>query len=426
MNDLTSKYVGIDSPYNPNIRFLENEINNYRILAFPGGTRSGKTYSIVQWIWRQLDRYSGVEYSIVRQTLPAVKGTVINDFTQIGQDAGLYTDKNHNLTEKFYLHNGNTVKYFSGDTVDKMKGIKQHLLYLNEGPELDWKVVQQLMFRTSGKILIDYNPSYPESWIYDNILTRKDCAFITTTYADNPHLPKAQVAEIDWMKDNDPDAYKIYGLGQRGEIRGQIYSNFKRIKSWEIHGAVIPVIDFGYSNDPCSIGEFQHHNRAIYGRELIYKTGMTNLDIAFILAFYGYDLNKDVIADSAEPKSIGELRRGFDISIDTVTRLAFEFKDEIKCDLTPEQMNTVLKLIRDGFHVHGAKKGPDSIRNGINQVKEHEVFVMDDASNAWKEYIKYKWKEDPDTGRLTNVAIDKDNHWMDCLRMFALNYQLIV
>ena len=152
---------------------------------------------------------------------------------------------------------------------------------------LDWKVVEQLLWRTEYKIIMDYNPSYPESWMYDNILARKDCAFIVTTYADNPHLTAGQRAEIDWMRENDPDTYRVYGLGQRGELRGQIYKNWKHIAELPKEYPSTFVIDWGYANDPACIAEFKTHNRAIYGKEHLYQTGLHNIHLGIKLVLCG-------------------------------------------------------------------------------------------------------------------------------------------
>jgi len=415
MNDLTSKYVGKSGKWNPNLMFLENEIMNYRILALPGGTRSGKTTAVIQWIWRQMSKYRGVEYSIARQTLTALKSTALRDFVDIGTQAGLYREAFHNQTEKEYRWNGNMLDYFGADDDEKIRGRKRKVLYMNEGPEMLWPVVQQLLFRTEAKVIIDYNPSYPESWVYDNILTRKDCAMITTTYMDNPHLPAGQVAEIEWLKENDPEAYKVYGLGQRGELKGQIYKNWKRIKELPVDYPFIYVIDFGFTNDPAAITKLCKHNRALYAKQLVYSPGLDNIDIGIHLFFHGVTSSDMVIADSAEPKSISELRYGWDLNAEYLeTKMGLlGYSDKGK---VPE----LQAALKKGFTVLGALKGQDSIDAGIQKVKQFEVFVTEDSHDAWKEYTKYKWAEDPRTGKLLNVPVDAFNHFMDTVRMFAL------
>jgi len=416
MHDLTTKYVGKSTKYNPNLVFLESEFKNYRIFAMPGGTRSGKTYSVIQFLWRNLYKYHGIQYSIVRQTLPALKATVMRDFEEIGREAKLYNGNLHNLTDKEYRYNNNLVDYFSGDDNEKIRGRKRHVLYMNEGPELPWDVVQQLLFRTSDKVILDYNPSYPESWVYDKILTRSDCAYITTTYRDNPFLTAGQLSEIEWLQLNDPEGYKVYGLGQRGELRGQIYTNWKPIKSMPVDYPIITVIDFGFSNDPTAISQFSTHNRAIYGCEKLYKKEQNNLQIACHLFFIGCDSSSMIIADSAEPKSIVELRIGWDLTSEAVKLLAFQCGYEC----SEETIVKLQKQLKKGFTVLAASKGQDSIDAGIQKLKQYEVFITEDSHNAWMEYRKYRWAEDKKTGKLLNVPVDESNHFMDTLRYFCL------
>lgn len=412
MNDLTEKYVGVPGKHNPNLVFLENEIKNYRFLAMPGGTRSGKTYSTVQWIWRNLHKFNNIQYSIVRQTLPALKATVMRDFIEVGTEAKLYSDKYHNLTDKEYKYNGNLLDYFSAEDNEKIRGRKRDVLYMNEAPELTWDVVQQLLWRTTSKIIIDYNPSYPESWVYDKILTRKDCAFITTTYKDNPYLGAGQLSEIEWMRENDPDAYRIYGLGQRGELRGQIYKNFKHLDAMPVEYPSAYIIDFGFSNDPTAITECKKHNRTLFAKEHVYKTGLDNIDIAIHLWHIGCKQDSLMIADSAEPKSIMELRRGWALEIDYIKAKCNTMEIEYKPDL--------VSALKDGFIVLSTVKGQDSIDAGIQKVRQHEVFVTSDSHNAWREYTRYRWAEDKKTGALLNVPIDSDNHFMDTIRYYLL------
>lgn len=417
MDDLTSKYVGRSGKWNPNLVFLENEIKNYRYLCLQGGTRSGKTFAANQFLWRQMDKHTGATYSMARETLTALKATTLRDFIDIGTQAGTYSEYYHNKAEKEYRYNGNLLDYFGGDDNEKVRGRKRDLLYLNEGPEIPWEIAKQLLWRSNYKVIIDYNPSYAESWIYDNILTRSDCALIITTFRDNPYLTPGQLSEIEWMRVNDPDSYKVYGDGLRGDIRGQVYSNWKRIKAdvFPTEYTTVYVIDFGYSGDPACIAKFCKHNRSLYGQELVYNTGQDNIDLAIHLYFHGATANDVVIADSAESKSIGELRYGWGLELDylknKIEALGYDVADKIE---------EVQSALRQGFTVFGAIKGPDSINAGIQKVRQFEVFITEDSENAWKEYRLYKYPEDPHTGKLLTKPVDKNNHFCDTIRMFAL------
>lgn len=445
MPDLTSKYVPTNrvATENPNLTFLRNEWCNYRIFALQGGTRSGKTTSAVQFLWGNIAAYSGAEYSIVRATLPALKSTVLRDFIDWGYAAKLYSPTNHNLTDGYYKQNGNLIDFFSAENDEKVRGRKRHVLYLNEGPECDWAVVQQLLWRTSAKIIIDYNPSYPESWVYDNILTRDDCAMIRTTYRDNPHLSAGQLSEIDWMRENDPDGYIVYGLGQRGELKGQIYKNWKEVAAFPTEYVPVYVVDFGFTNDPCFIGSCCHHNRTMWAKEHVYATGMDNVHIGIALHLAGATANSLIVADSAEIKSVYELQYGWALELPYIKEKLLTWANALETPQKnmppspsalhmatrcrevandPEKLNALKAALAKGFNgCLPARKGPDSVDAGIQLVKQFEVLVTKDSVNLWREYRTYRWAEDPKTGTLLNKPVDKNNHGCDAVRYYALS-----
>lgn len=412
MHDLTAKYVGKVKGVNPNLSFIEHEINNYRILALPGGTRSGKTQSVLRWIWKNLHTFSGVEYTIVRKTLTALKQTALKDFVEIGVEFGLYSERYHNRTEQLYNYNGNRVLFLGADDGEKLRGCAQDVLYINEAPELEWEPVKQLLMRTRHKTIMDYNPSYPESWIYDKVHTRETTASLTTTFEDNPHISGGELEEILWMRDNDPESYKIYGLGQRGELRGQVYKNWTKIKEMPVDYAPSFVIDFGFANDPCVLAKFSSHNRAIYGKQCVYQVGMNNDILGIHMYYAGVRAQTHVLADSAEPKSIAELNRGWDVTEDWLKEQCRGLEYEYTPDL--------LKVMKEGYTVFAVKKGQDTIDAGIQKVKQYEVLIEDSSHDAWKEYRQYRWMEDSKTGKLLNKPIDQHNHFNDCLRYYAM------
>lgn len=217
---------------NPNLTFLRENVPKKRIVSLRGGTRSGKTYSVCQFLIELCCQFSGMTIDIVRETVPALKATVMKDFFQILEDEELYTDANHNKTDKVYYLNGNEFQFFSLDDEQKVRGRKRHILYANEANEMDYEVWKQLMFRTSHKAIVDYNPSMYEHWIYDQIETRDDCATLVTTYLDNPHLTLEQVEEIERYKSFDYEYYRVFGLGERAKLRtgAEFYHAFSRGK----------------------------------------------------------------------------------------------------------------------------------------------------------------------------------------------------
>ena len=197
-----------------------------RITCLQGGTRSSKTYSLCQLFIVKCLEDTGRTFTIVRKTLPALKGTAYRDVLNILKDMELYSEENHNKSELSYLLNGNLIEFISVDQPQKIRGRKRDYLWLNEANELTYEDWTQLILRTTEQIYLDYNPSDPYSWIYEKVQTRDDCTFIKSTYKANPFLDEDTISEIERLKDIDPDYWRVYGLGEIGSIQTMIFRNF--------------------------------------------------------------------------------------------------------------------------------------------------------------------------------------------------------
>ena len=185
------------------------------------------------------------------------------------------------------------------------------IAYLNEGNELMLEDFRQINMRTTQRVIIDLNPSDPVHWIFDEVMPREDCDTFITTYKDNKFLSPDLVFEIERMKERDPDYWQVYGEGQRAVLsKRQIFNNWKFIPhdQFPVLDNFVLGIDFGYSNDPTAIVEIAKHNDTLYINELKYESGMTNKDIADFIIACGHNDTLS-FADSAEPKSIDEIKR---------------------------------------------------------------------------------------------------------------------
>lgn len=368
---------------NPNFEFIENNISDKRIIALQGGTRSGKTYSAIQWIIRQAMNYKGLTISVVRSTLPALKASAMRDFVDILTTLNLYSEGNHNMSENTYTLNGNTIEFFSVDNEQKLRGRKRDLLFVNEANEITIEQWRQLLFRTTGRVIIDYNPSMFDSWIYSDVLTRPDCGLIITTYKDNPHLSESIIREIEALKNSDPEYWKVFGLGERGQLRDLVFDNWEQVNSIPEDATIISHgMDFGFTNDPTTLVAVYKQDGKIWIDEVLYRTNMTNNDIGNFLKSINFE-RKELVCDSAEPKSIEELRL-------------------------------------QGFNVHPSIKGPDSIKIGIDILKRYKLMVTKRSTNLIKELRAYTWDKD-NTGTYTGKPIDYMNHAIDSLRYVGLN-----
>ncbi len=354
-----------------------------RIIVEQGGTRSGKTYNILLWlIFYYTERNTAKTITICRKSFPSLRASVMRDFFDILRNHDLYREEYHNKSSHEYHLNGNLVEFISLDQPQKIRGRKRNLLYINEANELFYEDWQQLIFRTDGRIILDYNPSESFHWIYDRVIPRDDCDFYQTTYRDNPFLDEQIKNEIERLKETDEDYWRIYGLGERGMSRATIFQ-FGTSEIPQEAKLLSYGLDFGFTNDPSAIVAIYQHGDNLYLDELLYRTGMTNRDLHNHLQSLGLDRRDEIFADSAEPKSIEELHRF-------------------------------------GWNVKPTAKGQDSINAGIDILKRHKLFATARSNNLIKELQNYKWTEDKN-GNLLNKPIDVMNHALDAARYAVYN-----
>jgi phage terminase large subunit len=354
-----------------------------RIQVHQGGTRSGKTYSILQALieWCYLHQNWGWWITIVRKTFPSLRSTAMRDFIEILQREGYYREKDHHRTEHWYSLFGNKIEFIGVDQPAKIRGRKRNILFANEADQLTIEDWRQLVVRTTDRIIIDYNPSDEFHWIYDQVIPRDDATFFKTTYLDNPFLDQATIDEIERLKDVDENFWRVYGLGERGMSRATIFTHWKEV-------ADVPQgfklanygLDFGYSADPTSIVAVYTDGNGFCFDEIAYANNMSNADIGRILNQRNPD-RVMVVADSAEPKSIQEIR-GY------------------------------------GQNIVASQKGADSVRSGIQFLQGKPMYITGRSTNMVKEIRNYKWQEDRN-GKVLNVPVDANNHTIDAARYAA-------
>jgi len=364
--------------------FERNWEANTRFVINIGGSRSTKTYSILQLlIVKALESVEPLVISIVRKSMPSMRITVMRDFFDILKQLDLYNVELHNKTENTYLLNNTLIEFFSIDDAQKRRGSKRDILFVNEANELSAEDFFQLNIRTTNQVFIDFNPS-ETFWYNDQLENRDDITIIHSTYKDNPFLPDEQVYEIERLQHTDQQYYQIYALGQFAGSFDRIYQ-YIPVDDIPTNNAKLVALgmDFGFTNDPTTLVEIWKDNDDLYLNELIYERGLTNQDIANRLGDYEVDKYIEIIADSAEPKSIEEIRRM-------------------------------------GFNIKPAQKGPDSVLNGIDILKRHKLHVTKQSVNIIKEINNYKWVTDKDGNKL-NKPVDMFNHSLDAVRYVALN-----
>src|SRR5690606_368538 len=333
-----------------------------RTRVIPGGTSAGKTFGIIPILIDRATKKSGLEISIVSESIPHLRRGALKDFEKIMRTTGRWFEDRFNRTLlKYTFANGSYIEFFSADQSDKLRGARRNILYINECNNVTFEAYQQLSIRTSDEIWLDFNPSN-EFWAHTELKNDPDCEWLTLTYKDNEALPKAIVKEIEKAREKAKTStywanwWKVYGLGELGVLDGVIFNNWKIIDEIPQEAKYVKSgMDFGFTNDPTTlIDKYLYNGIPIYD-EVLYQTGMINSEIAKVAK---QDFKRIIVADSAEPKSIKELQNY-------------------------------------GLIVKGAEKGKDSINFGIQAIQQYEVFYVTKRSvNLIDELRKYSWDKD--------------------------------
>ena len=335
-----------------------------------------------------------------RAKLTWAKTTIIPDFREVMESQlGIWNEERWFKSESTYhFPNGSEFAFMGVDEPQKLHGRKQNYAWVNEAVEIDQAEFTQLLIRTTGQLILDYNPAYEQHWIYDRVIPRDDCTLIHSTYKDNPFLNAGLRQEIERLEPTpenikqgtaDEVSWKIYGLGIRAAHKGLIFAKAQICKEMpprqdckkHFFG-----MDFGFTNDPSVLVECALAHGDLYLRQRFYKRGLTNIvnpsnprqpSIQGLFIEQAIPKSMNIWADSAEPKSIQDLRNV-------------------------------------GWGVRAAVKGPDSVIVGIEAMLRYNIWITEDSVDGIKEKNNYKWKEV--NGIMQNEPIDSWNHFWDAAR----------
>lgn len=351
-----------------------------------GGSSSGKTYNVLDMLLYRMCTEQNLVITITGPNFPALKRGCIRDTISIWSNDPLYkatiTQPNQNGCK--CESTGSVLEFAVFYNIEVAKGAKRDILFINEITAMPEEICFELFARTKKNAIIDFNPNC-RFWIHDRFECYKDASWIYSTHKANHFLPQTVHDEIESWKETDPERYRVYGLGKCGKVDGLVYQKWSQIDGlpeeyrWRVFG-----LDFGFANDPTALIEIRYVNGELYVKEHIYKTGLTNPDIANIIKELGFQ-NETIICDSAELKSIEELRR--------------------------------LGII----NAKPAIKGAGSIMQGISLINSMNMFVDKSSNNLKSELMNYKWDTDA-VGHSVNKPIDKFNHLSDSIR-YAVSYK---
>ena len=372
---------------------IDENFYNYRGLVFPGGTRSGKTIAILQWIIAYCLRNTNKDIVICRDTLTNLKRTTLKDFQALcygfGEYASMYPDMTMNKSEMYANINSNTIT-FIGLLDDPMRvyGLRSDLFYINEAVATYKHTFNQLNQRCIEGFILDCNPSEPNSWVYQLDL-RPDVLEYRTTYNDNPFLPIEVIKEIEAYEPNeininngtsDERLWSVYGKGEVYKGKEIIYSEWTTYdKEPDEYDNAFFGLDWGH-NHPLAVIKVIVNGRDLYVQEIMYKSRIDDLDeVVEILKEQPEIENTYVVCDSSEPRSVNQ-------------------------------------LIRGGIPAMNVKKPPGSVLDGIRKVKAFNIHVHVNSINIQNELNNYKWKVDTKTDSILDVPVKKHDDALDAIR----------
>lgn len=339
-----------------------------RVRIVKGGTSASKTVSILCLLINYAINNKGKEISVVSESVPHLRRGALKDFLAVLKGLNRYKDSQYNKsTLKYTFTNGSYIEFFSTDQPDKLRGARRTDLYINECNNVPFDAYTQLATRTSGTIWLDYNPS-SLFWVDKELIGQPDTDYITLTYKDNDALPESIIREIEKAKEKAKTStywanwWKVYGLGEQGSLEGVCIPDWKEIDRIPEDARLMAYgMDFGYSVDPTTLIALYKWNDAYIYDEVLYKKGMLNRDISRFIS--QLDIKENIVADSAEPKSIAELQ-GY------------------------------------GHSIYGVSKGRDSVVYGINLINQNEIYVTARSKNLKRELQGYVWAKDKEGNTL--------------------------
>jgi PBSX family phage terminase large subunit len=371
-----------------NFEFLYDNYHNTRGCLLIGGTRSGKTFSAIQFIFYYCLTNTGKSIAICRDSLRNLKRTTLEDFKAIAYGnsdmPGMYPSLKINKADLTCEINGNRID-FIGLKDDPMRvfGLATDLFYINEAVSTHQFTFDQLEQRCRDFFILDCNPSEPNSWVY-NVPKRDDVKVLKTIYKDNPFLEDSIIKKIESYEPNDKNKqqgtanermWAIYGMGETYRGPEIIYPEWTIYdKDPEGYEYCYLGLDWGFNN-PLALVKCFFSGNNIYIKQLYYKSEPDIEEVVRLIRKDGHD----VICDSNEPRAVSD-------------------------------------LINRGLRAYPARKVQGSVLTGIRRLQQKKIHVHKDSKEVMHELNNYKWKIDPRTDIILDVPVKENDHSMDAVR----------
>lgn len=385
---------------------LKAYTEGYRVIENRGGTSSTKTYSILQLlIVLALYSETPLIISVVNETMPQLKRGALRDFEIILKNEGHYSESMHNKSDNIFTLNKGMVEFFSADQEERVRGPRRDILFLPECYNLRYKTYQDLVIRTRRTIFTDYNP-IGRFWMQKKGISEdKDTKTIISTYKDNPFLEQPIIDDIEknyqkYLKEKKAGIvgehtywWKVFGLGEVGiMLEKRIFKYITLIDKIPETAHRIPSgMDFGLSPDPSTLVDMYIQGEDLYLDERLYETNLVNvkiqgakrLSIQDRLELMKFDKGHTIVADSAENKSIIELKY---------------------C----------------GYNVYAVRKFPGSVIEGIKILLSYNIHITRSSINAINEFENYMYKVDRNDEIIPEPANNQKDHIIDPVRYVML------
>ena len=392
-----SEYVG--GGYNEFWKFK----GRYRVCKGSRASKKSKTSALWFAVWLNKKGYEQANLIVFRKTYRTIKDSCFTDLKWALDKIGVIDDWNITLSplEMTRKSTGQKILFRGLDDTLKITSItveKGYLCWawLEEAYEVmnesDFDILDESIRGECPEPLfkqwtITFNPWNEHHWLKKRFFDKPDSETLamTTNYKCNEWLDAADIKVFEDMKKRNPRRYAVAGLGGWGIVDGLVYENWKEenfdINEVKKDNDLVSAfgLDFGYTNDPSTLfcGLLDKNNKRLFVFDEMYEKGLSNKRISENVKAMGYGKER-IIADSAEPKSIDELK-----SL--------------------------------GLRVKGATKGKDSIKNGIQWIQDLEIIIHPRCVNFITEISNYTWDKDK-FGNKLNVPIDDFNHLMDAMR----------
>lgn len=354
-----------------------------------GGAGSSKSYSMAQFFVSRVFTEPDKHFMVFRKTFPSMRLTAMPLLLNMIKDFGYEKEVHYtfNKTEhRLETLTGSELWFSSLDDPNKIKSATLNYVWIEEATELNFESFNQLNLRLRGvndkknQMYLTFNPIGQLNWIYTDII-EKDIPNVwldKSTYNDNPYLSKDYTDQIEALKNIDKNLYKIYALGEWGQLENIIYSNYDIVdKPPDNVDEIIYGQDYGYNN-PTAMVRIYIKDNEYWIEELLYKSKLTNQDLIARMESMGIKEEDCIYGDSAEPQRIEEIHRA-------------------------------------GYNIHPSLKDKNSVKDGIDFIKTLKIHILKNSPNLIKELSSYSWKEDKD-GNILDEPTKFNDHCLDGFR----------